>query len=207
MVSPTQSSTVPRGIKLAFLAWMVFWVPVYWVNYGPVNFLWLCGTANFLLLLGILSDNALIISSQAVGVLLVQILWTVDVASTALTGFHPIGGTEYMFDASVSLWLRSLSLFHVAIPPLLVWLVYRLGYDRRGIFLQTAVVWLLLPATYWLSDPQLNINWLDAPFGIEQTLIPAQWFLLVMMAAYPLVLFTPTHFVLRRLFEPPEANA
>lgn len=207
MVSPIPSNSVPRGLKIAFTAWMLLWVPVYWVSYGPVNFLWLCGTANFLLLYGILTDNALVISSQAVGVLLVQVLWTVDVASTALTGFHPIGGTEYMFDASVSIWLRSLSLFHVAIPPILVWLLYRLGYDGRGIILQTGVVWLLLPATYYLSDPALNINWLHSPFGIEQTLVPAPWFVVVMMIAYPLVLFVPSHYVLRRFFATPGGRA
>jgi hypothetical protein len=55
--------------------------------------------------------------------------------------------------------LRGLSLFHAVIPFLLLWLVYRLGYDRRGWIVQTLFAWLLLPVCFFLTDPAKNINW------------------------------------------------
>lgn len=201
MKTRPNSRQLPLSLKVGYLVWMLIWIPVYWVYIGPQNFLWLCDLANIILLFGIFRESALIVSSQAVGVLLVQILWIVDFLSGALLGAHVIGGTEYMFDTQVSLWLRSLSLFHVAIPPLLVFVLWRLGYDPRGLKLQCIIVWLLLPVTYVFTAPELNINWLHSPFGHTQTLLPALAFLAVMMLAYPLILFLPTHLVLRRTFK------
>lgn len=37
-----------------------------------------------------------------------------------------------MFEASPPRYLRALSLFHVPLPIGLLWLVTRLGYDRRA---------------------------------------------------------------------------
>ena len=41
--------------------------------------------------------------------------------------------TDYMFAADHSLFLRGLSLFHGWLPFLLVYLVWKLGYDRRAL--------------------------------------------------------------------------
>jgi len=125
-------SRVPLWLKVAYTAWMLVWVPAYWVHNGPANFLWFCDLASFVLAAALWMESALLVSSQAVGVLLVQVLWTVDVAARLLLGFHPIGGTQYMFDPARPLWVRLLSLFHVAMPVLLVWGLWRLGYHRRG---------------------------------------------------------------------------
>ncbi|MFK7977209.1 MAG: hypothetical protein AB8C02_13825 [Halioglobus sp.] len=163
--------------------------------------------ANIILLFGIFTESALIISSQAIGVLLVQVLWVVDFLSGALMGNHLIGGTEYMFDTQVSLWLRALSLFHVAIPPLLVFALYRLGYDRRGLPLETLIIWVLLPITFLFTAPELNINWLDSPFGHPQSTFSPLAFTGIMMLAYPIVLFLPTHWCLTRMFRPTEIQA
>lgn len=200
MQTPSNAPGLPLPLKIGYLIWMAVWVPVYWIYIGPQNFLWLCDLANIILLFGIFTESALIISSQAIGVLLVQILWTVDFLSGALLGFHVIGGTQYMFDTQVSLWLRCLSLFHVAVPPLLIFSLFRLGYDRRGLPLQTAIVWVLLPVTFLTTAPELNINWLHSPFGYPQTLLAPPVFTAVMMLAYPLILFLPTHWCLQRVF-------
>lgn len=201
MQTHSHAARLPQSLKLAYLAWMALWVPVYWIYIGPQNFLWLCDLANIILLFGIFTESALIISSQAIGVLLVQILWTVDFLSGALLGSHWIGGTEYMFDAEVSPWLRSLSLFHVAIPPMLIFALVRLGYDGRGLLLQTGIIWVLLPVTYFTTAPELNINWLHRPFGQPQSVLAPPAFALFMMLAYPLILFLPTHWCLKRLFK------
>jgi len=175
---------------------MAVWVPVYWIHNGADNFLWLCDTANFVVGAALWLESPLLHSSQATGVLLVQVFWAADFLARLLLGFHPIGGTEYMFDATSPLWLRGLSLFHLAMPPLLLWGIGRLGWDRRGWRLQTAFAWGLLPLTYFATDPADNINWVWRPFGLEQIWVPPPVYLTGCLIAYPLVLFFPTHLLL-----------
>ena len=85
---------IPLWVKLAYTAWMAVWIPVYWTHAGPTNFLWLCDVANFLIGLALWAESPLLMSSQAVGVLFVQILWCGDYFGRLILGFHPIGGTE-----------------------------------------------------------------------------------------------------------------
>ncbi len=187
---------LPPAVKLAYMAWFLVWVPAYWIHNGPANFLWLCDVANILVAAALWLGSPLLFSSQAVSVLLIQLAWMVDVATRAVAGFHPIGGTEYMFDPATPTVVRVLSLFHVFMPVLLLWAVWRLGLDRRGWQLQTAITWLVLPLSFWLGRPEDNLNWLWAPFGIEQTWMPPIAFLGVCMLAYPLLLYLPTQALL-----------
>jgi hypothetical protein len=196
----TVRNRIPYWVKILYLAWLFILLPSYWVFHGPQNLLWLCDAANIVLLFALWRESALLMSSQACGVVLVQLVWTVDLLCRLLFGFHLVGGTEYMFDTSVPLWLRSISLFHVFMPLLLLWGLNRLGYDRRGWKLETLFAWLLLPLTFLLTDPELNINWLWQPFGVPQTFLPPSLFLLVMMLLYPLVIFYPSHRVLQSVF-------
>ena len=193
MLMQSQTRNIPLAVKLVYLLWMVIWVPVYWVFNGPENFLWLCDLANIILLFALCLESSLLMSSQAAGVLLIQLVWVLDFLSAWLLGSHLTGGTEYMFDPAQPRWLRAMSLFHIVIPPLLLWGVYRLGYDRRGWKLQVVIAWLLLPVSYLLADPALNINWVWRPFGLTQSLMSPQAFVLFMMLAYPVIVVFPTH--------------
>ena len=193
---------IPLSVKLIYTAWMAVWIPVYWVHSGPENFLWLCDVANILVAAALWLESPLLISAQAAGVLFVQILWCGDWFSRLILGFHPIGGTEYMFDAAKPLYLRLFSLFHVAMPPLLLWAVKRLGYDRRGWLLQTALTFVLLPATWLIVAPDRNINWVWKPFGKPQELLSPPMYLLALCFLYPLLLYLPTHLVLSRWWRP-----
>ena len=196
MLDLTGRNALPRWLKLGYTAWFVFWVPVYWIENGPANFLWLCDVANIVVLAAIWLESPLLFSSQTVSVLLIQLAWIVDVTIRLVAGFHPIGGTEYMFEAARPLLGRLLSLFHVFIPVLLLWALWRLGHDRRGWRLQCLICWLVLPASFWLGEPAANLNWLWAPFGIAQTWMPPPLFLVVCMIAYPLLIYLPTHALL-----------
>jgi hypothetical protein len=186
-------SRIPTGLKLAYAAWLAVWVPAYWLRNGPDNFLWLCDVANFVVGLALFRDSALLLSSQAAGVLLIQTVWVIDVLGRAAFGRHPVGGTEYMFDPASPLWLRLLSLFHAVMPPLLLWGLKRLGYDRRGWRLQSALTAVILPLSWLLTLPADNVNWVWRPFGLEQRLVPPAVWLALCLVLYPLVLFYPTH--------------
>jgi len=168
---------VPMGLKLLWTAWVLVWVPFYWHHYGPQNFLWFCDTANFGILAALWMESALVLSTIAVSVLLVQILWTIDLVGRVLLNTHLIGGSEYMFISTIPLVTRLLSLFHAAVPVVLLWGLRRLGYEG-------------------------GINWVVGPFDKPQHVMPPLLYLLFCMAAYPIVLYAPTHFALRAIFRP-----
>ena len=202
---------VPIAVKLSYSAFMAVLVPVYWRYYGPTNFLYFCDVALLLTLIAIWSENALLVSMCAVGIVVPQTLWVADFVSNAAG--HPLTGmTDYMFDADRSLFLRLLSLFHGWLPFLLVYLVFRLGYDRRGLPLWTGLSWLLLVICFFLMPgpsptaglTPVNINYV---FGLNdraaQDLVPAAVWFAGLLIGMPLVIFAPTHLLLARVM--PEA--
>jgi hypothetical protein len=177
-------------------------VPVYWAEYGPENFLWGSDIALFMTLAALWTESSLLASMAAVAVLLPELGWCIDFALRLILGPEavPTVGTTYMFDPEIPLLVRGLSLFHIALPALLLWLVCRLGYDRRALLYQTLMAWVVIPATYVLTDPAANINWVHG-FGREpQSLMPGPLFLLLLMAIFALGVFLPTHLLLCRLF-------
>ena len=190
-------------VKIGFTCFLILWATGTWRGHGPGNFLWFCDIANFLIALSLWLESPLLLSSQAVSVLIVQIVWLADVVTRALSGSHLVGGTEYMFDAAIPFSVRVTSLFHLLVPPLLIWGIARLGYDRRGWLLQTAIAWVVVPVTYVVTDPARNINWVWGPFGRDsQGLVAPELYLIALMFAYPLLLYIPTHALLVRLFPP-----
>ena len=193
---------IPLWLKTAFSCWVLLWALSYWHLYGPYNYFWLCNVANFLILIGLWRESRLLLSAQCLAVLLIGIVWTLDVAAAFVTGgaegTHLIGGTEYMFDPEIPLAGRLLSLYHSFLPLVALYGVYRVGYDRRGIALQTLITCVLLLATWLVVDPELNINWVHAPFGAEeQEMLPPLLYLLAVMVATPLLVYLPSHFLIR----------
>jgi len=141
-------------------------------------------------------ESPLIFSWQATGLLLFQTLYTIDLAGAFSTGSHLVGGTEYMFDPNLPLFIRLLGLFHVATPPLLLWAIRRLGYDRRGWLYQTLTAWAVVPINYFWR-PQFDVNWARGPFFREQHAVPGLLYLLGYLVVVPLVVYFPTHLLLR----------
>lgn len=187
---------LPLALKLSFTAWILIWVPSYWALLGPDNFLWLCDLANLLLWLGLVTESRRLVSMQLLAVTLVGVLWTLDVAAAALTGVHPIGGTEYMFDLASPAAVRGLSLFHLWLPCVAFYGVWRLGYDRWAILWQTGLTWLVVPLSYLVTDPGHNINWVQGPFGQPQASLEPFWYLAALMLAWPLILYLPVHLMM-----------
>ena len=122
----------PAAVRAAALAWLLLFVTAYWRTYGLANFLQLCDVAVILTCWGLWRGSSLLLSSQALSSLVVDVAWDLDFLWRLVWGRHLIGGTEYMWDARYPLAVRALSLFHVVWPALLVWAVRRAGYDRRA---------------------------------------------------------------------------
>ena len=169
---------------------------MYWRQYGLQNFLYFCDLGNFLILLGLWRESPLIFSWQGSGLLLFQTLYTMDLIGAVLVGKHFIGGTEYMFDPHVALFVRMLSLFHVVMPPLLLWGIWRLGYDARGWKFQTLTTWLVVPINYFWR-PQYDVNWARGPFFREQHVVPGLVYVFAYLILVPLLVYWPTHRLLQ----------
>jgi hypothetical protein len=189
---------IPLWLKIGWTLWLVCWAPVYWQQYGAQNFLFFCDLGNFLIGIALWWESPLIFSWQACGLLLFQSLYTVDLLGALITGHHPIGGTEYMFEPAVPLSVRLLSLFHVATPPLLLWAIWRLGYDRRGWKWQTLTCWIVVPINYFWR-PGYDVNWARGPFFREQHWMAGWLYLAGYLVVVPLVVYYPTHLALRWL--------
>src|SRR5215471_18917380 len=99
---------VPLWLKIVWTAWLAVWAPTYWRQYGAQNFLFFCDVGNVLIGIGLWLESALIFAWVACGVLFIQTLYTLDFAGALLSGHHIIGGTEYMFDPGLPLWIRLL---------------------------------------------------------------------------------------------------
>jgi hypothetical protein len=153
---------------------------------------------HILIGIGLWLESPLIFSWTACGLLLFQTLFTIDLAGALLTHRHIIGGTEYMFDPGLPLFVRLLSLFHVVTPPLLLWTIWKLGYDARGWKLQTLMTWIVVPINYFWR-PQLDVNWARGLFFHEQQMIPGWMYLLTYLLAVPLIVYWPTHLLLKWL--------
>jgi hypothetical protein len=187
---------LPLWIKLLWTLWVMAWLPLYWKYYGAQNFLYFCDLGNLLILAGLWLESSLIFSWEACGLLVFQTLYAVDLIGAWFFHKHWIGGTEFMFDASVPFYLRMFSLFHIVVPPLLLWGVWRLGYDKRGWKYQTVLCWIVVPINhYW--RPLYNVNWARG-LGHEQHLVPGLAYLLVYLVAVPAVVYWPTHLILQR---------
>ncbi len=191
---------IPLWIKIAYTLFVVITVAVYSVKYSPGNFLWFSDIGLLATVPALWLESSLLASMMTVGLLLPEVLWNASYFWQLLTGKRISGLTDYMFDSEKPLYLRALSLFHVFLPVLLLWLIARLGYAPDALIAQTALAAIVLPLCYWLTDPQENVNWVFGPGARPQKRLPPLLYLALIMAAFPLLIFLPTHFLLLTLF-------
>ena len=208
---------IPIWIKVAYSAYVAVVVPCYWVAYTPWNFLYFCDIALLVTAGAIWIESPLLVSMQAVAITLPQILWVVDLLCRLVAGVHVTGVTAYMLDASIPPFLRALSSFHGWLPFVLLWLLLRLGYDRRAFRRQSVAGVVVLLVSYLFapapppsaSHPNWAVN-INYVYGLDDKqaqsfMAPPLW-VLSMMAFHVIALYLPTHLVLRRVFEPPPSR-
>ena len=191
----------PLWLKIGYTIFVCLLVPVYWAKYGPANFLWFSDIALLLTLPALWLESSLLASMMAVGVLLLEIAWNLDFFGRLVSGKSLFELSKYMFDPSIPLGVRALSLFHIVLPPLLLWMVYRLGYDERAFIAQTILAWVVLLLSYWLAKPSENVNWVRG-FDKPQTTMSAPAYLALLMIGFPVLIYLPMHLVLKNLMPP-----
>lgn len=193
------------ALKAGLTAFVACLVPIYWSAYGPTVFLFFCDVALFLTLVAVWTERPLPVSVAAAGLILPQLLWVVDLAGTLL-GHPPFGMTNYMFDELRPLAARLASLFHGWLPLVMLYLIAKIGYDRRAFKYWTALAWGLMVASFFFipcgpppaDQPILPVN-VNFVYGLgnrpQEAMHPYLWLGLV-MTGMPLLLNLPAHLAL-----------
>jgi hypothetical protein len=187
-------------LAVSYTIFVAILIPVYWRQYGPSNFLWFSDLALFITLAAVWLQSPLLASMQAVSVGLLELVWLIEFLARLLAGFKLLGLTDYMFKPEIPLWIRALSLFHVWLPVLLFWLVWRLGYDRRAWLLQTLLCWTVLLVCHFFTKPSQNINWVFGPGSKPQTWMSPRLYLALLMIFFPACIYFPSHLLLQAIF-------
>lgn len=196
---------LPFTLKLADTLYVALLVPVYWRHYGPGNFLWFSDLALIGSVPALWREDRRWISMSALSILLPEIPWNIGYFTRLLTGRELFGLSHYMFDRRNPVWIRALSFFHIWLPPLLLWSVRRLGYDRRALTAQIVAGEIVLATSYVVTTPEENVNWVYGPGQKRQRSIPAALYLAGVMLFFPVCVWWPTHRILARLFGRPGA--
>jgi len=191
---------IPLWFKLAYTGFVAV-VLAFWLrHYGWRNLLWFSDIALIGAVPALWLESAPLASVLAVAVLGPELLWNLDFAFRLLTGRRSPGLTSYMFEAGRPRVLRGLSLFHVPLPLVLLWMLAAWGY-AAAVALPGAVALaaVVLPASRVFGSPEANINW---AWGLarEQSRVSPVAYVALLFAGFVLLIFVPTDWLLRRLF-------
>jgi len=191
---------IPTWFKLGYTVLVVIVVAIWLRYYGWRNLLWFSDIALIGAVPAFWLEDARIASVLAVAVLLPEMLWNVDLAGRLLLRRRISGLTDYMFEQDRPLILRRLSLFHVPLPLVLLWLLAAYGY-AEPIALPGAIVLaaVVLPLSRAVSTPDKNINW-SWGLGPVQSRLPAYLYVLLLFLGFVVLVFVPTHAILRNTF-------
>jgi hypothetical protein len=189
----------PLWLKIVYTLFVCVLIPVYWTNYGASNFLWFSDIALFVTVPALWLESSLLASTMTLSILLLDVGWNIDFFGRLLTGRSLFGLSSYMFTSKVPLPVRLLSLFHIWFPALLIWMVYRLDYDKRALLAQTLLAWVVLPISYFFIEPSENINWVRGLRGEPQKQMSGPLYLALTMLALPILIYLPTHLLLKKL--------
>jgi len=203
---------IPLFVKVLYTLFAIVHITMNWRVYGPLNLLWFCDVALVVTGIALWTESRLLLSIEAVAIMIPMGLWGVDLIGRLVTHHYIFGFAGYMFDPHVPRNIRVLSWFHIWMPPLLIAALFRLGYDRRALWIQCIVVTVQLTACWFISSPPpmknprdaVNINWVYGT-GSEhaQHAMPAWAYLVTEIVLFQLLIYIPSHFLLCWTFSQP----
>jgi len=192
--------TIPLWFKIAYSAFVLYVMAVWWKHYGWKNFLWFSDIAFIGAVPAMWLESAALASVLTVAVLLPELLWNVDYALRLVLRRRVTGLTDYMFEPDRLLLLRGLSLFHVPLPLVLLWMIAAYGYDPSvGLPGAVALGAVVLPWSRILSTSEKNINWTYG-FGAQRVRWPGWVYVPLLFVGFVLFVFIPTDWLMRRFF-------
>lgn len=194
---------IPLWLKITYTALAVAVLALYWRRYGPRNFLWFSDIALIVLVPALWLESAVLAGAVAVGTLALELFWNLDFLYRLMFARRDRGLTGYMFDRGRPLWLRGLSLFHVLLPAVILWLLSELGYDQRGFPLMLALGGAVLLASWRFTHPEENINWVHGLGGGPRLARAPLRSVLALMLGYAVLVWGPSHWLLTQAFPAP----
>ncbi len=188
--------------KLRWLAllWLLVYLPTYANAYGYWHFLFLCNLGICLTSAGLIFNKPLLLSSQSLAAPSIAMLWIVDACARLLTGQHLHGGTAYMWDASLPVLVRVLSLYHLAWPLLLAYCLSMTGYDRRAFALQAVIATCVFAIGLYIAPAAENLNYVRQSPGAALAHANPTTKAAMSLALLVFLIYWPTHRLLIRLF-------
>jgi hypothetical protein len=189
----------PVWLKLAWTLSALAIVIVYWRSYGAGNLLWFSDVSLVLTVPALWLESALLAGTAALLALVPGIAWNIGFFGRLVSGRRMGGIVDYMFDPQRPLHLRAISLFHLPLPVLLLWMVARLGYDQRALPLAVAIGTAVLLFSRLLTRPERNVNWVFGPVQ-QRKLVHPLIFLGFLMLAIPVLFHLPAHLLLQHWF-------
>ena len=191
-------TTIPLWFKLLYTVFVLYVMAVWWKHYGWKNFLWFSDIALIGAVPAMWFENAALASVLTVVVLLPELLWNADLAARLLLRRRITGLTDYMFERERPRLLRVLSLFHVPLPLVMLWMLAAYGYAPRvALPGAIALAALVLPWSRLVSDPARNINWTYG-LGRTQGRFAGGLYVALLFLGFVLLVFIPTDLLLRR---------
>ena len=191
---------IPLWLKLAVTVFVTILVIVYAKKWGWANFLWFSDLALIATVPALWLESPMLASMIALTIALPDGLWIVSFLVQLTTGKRVIGLADYMFDATKPRWLRALSLFHLWLPPLVLWMVARLGYVHDALHPAVVFGWAVMLVCFFFTDPDENINWVFGFAGRRQSDRHPLRQLALTMLGFTLLVYVPTHVALMFLF-------
>jgi hypothetical protein len=186
--------------KVGYTAFVVLVCAIWLRHYGARNFLWFSDIAFIGAVPAMWLESPALASVLAVAVLLPEILWNVDFVGRLLLRRRITGLTDYMFEPERPRLLRGLSLFHVPLPLVLLWMVHAYGYDARaGLTGAIVLAAIVLPWSRAVSSPERNINWTYG-LGSARTRLAPSVYMALLFAGFVVFVFIPTHHLLQAFF-------
>lgn len=194
-----RGNSIPIYIKIIYT--VLYLALVYYTvqNYSLLSLLWFSQIGLFIVFIGMWGESKTLISMASLSILLFHSIWTAGFLIRLIAGINFVGGLDYMFNPGTPLFLKILSSYHLVMPFMLLWLLKRKGYDPRAFKLQMLLGWLIMILSFLFTPVSRNINWV---FGLvsPQNLISPYSYLIIVMALLPLVVYLPTHIILKKMF-------
>lgn len=193
---------IPLWLKNIYVLFLCgIHIPVWIDYYGVDRYLWFTNAGLILTTIALVFESRWLASMQAISLTLPELLWIIGFLLGLVLGDTPIGLTAYMFDESVPMYIRIISGHHLALPFVVLYAVYRLGYEPRAWRFWIPIAWLILLLTYLLTDPADNINYVFGVGDPPETPIPGPAHLLVVMTLFATAVYYPTHRLLLWLYD------
>lgn len=133
-----------------------------------------------------------------------HLIFQID-AILRLLGMQPLlGAADFMFNPDVPILVRFVSLNHAWLLYFLLFVIWRLGYDRRAFLAQSLFAAVVIVVSYLaVTDMHAPVGNINKVFGLsdgEPQTFMAQWLWLIVLVVYEFLNNAAVHALLRRFF-------